>query len=106
MHASIIILLFRGKDFRKSFASVGDLLAVTKVPIMCLTASAPPDIESGILQALHLRDPVFIRGSLNRPNIFYCVRKKSSLEVSINSLKGNYTYCIIFRVISLELQTV
>lgn len=52
---------------------------------MCLTASAPADIERQIVEALHLSDPVYVRGSLNRPNVFYAVCTKSSLEVSVHA---------------------
>ena len=78
----ILVFLYRGKDFRKCFASVGDVIALAKVPIMSLTASAPPRVETELVKALHLSDPVYIKESLNRPNIFYSVAKKSSLEVS------------------------
>ena len=80
----IVMLLtdFRGPDFRKAFKRIGGLRALTKVPFMCLTASAPPAIEAEILESVGLHDSVFIRQPINRPNIFYSILKKSGLSVS------------------------
>ena len=73
---------YRGKDFRKSFSVLGDLRALTKAPVLSMTASAPPRVEAELVRQLHLRNPVFVKSSLNRPNIFLCLRTKSKLEVS------------------------
>ena len=73
----------RGKDFRKSFSILGDLRALSKAPVLSMTASAPPHIEAELVRLLHLKNPVFVKSSLNRPNIFLCIRTKSKLEVSM-----------------------
>ena len=75
--------MYRGKDFRKSFSILGDLRALTKAPVLSMTASAPPRVEAELVQLLHLKNPVFVKSSLNRANIFLCIRTKSKLEVSI-----------------------
>ena len=41
---------YRGSDFRKSFAVIGDLQALTKAPVMALTASAPPHVEAELVK--------------------------------------------------------
>lgn len=63
--------LFRGADFRTSFRSIGGLRALTAVPFMALSASAPPAVAKSIEDSLHLKSPVHISHSLDRPNIFY-----------------------------------
>ena len=75
-------ILCRGKDFRTSFEKIGSLRAFTDVPIMALTASAPADIQATIINSLHLENPVFVRGDVDRPNIFLSVSGIKSLSVS------------------------
>jgi len=65
-----------------AFDKIGGLRALTKVPFMCLTASAPPHIESEIVESVGLINPVFVKNPINRANIYYCVLKKSSMTVS------------------------
>ena len=78
--AHIIVKSFhcnhRGRDFRRAFSHIGDIRALTPVPVMSLTASAPCVVLSDIVKSLHMKDPVFVRHSLDRPNIFYSVAKK------------------------------
>ena len=72
----------RGSNFRSSFAELGGLRALTDVPFLALTASAPPEIEDLIVQSLHLRSPVIVSRTLDRPNIFFSMSKSFGLEVS------------------------
>ena len=53
-----IIHVNRGKDFRKSFSILGDLRALTKAPVLSMTASAPPHVETELVKLLHLKNPV------------------------------------------------
>ena len=46
----IIFTINRGSDFRLSFAELGRLRALTSVPFMALTASAPPETQDFIVQ--------------------------------------------------------
>ena len=62
----------RGKDFRTSFSRIGGLRALTRAPIISLTASAPPAIEEQ-LESLSMHSPTFIKYTLDCPNIFYRV---------------------------------
>ena len=64
-----------------AFDKIGGLRVLTKVPFMCLTASAPPYIESEIVESVGLINPVFVKNPINRANIYY-VLKKSSMTVS------------------------
>ena len=82
-YMSCHITLHRGPDFRRAFHKIGGLRALTKVPFMCLTASASPEIESEIVDSVRLINPVFVKNPINRANIYYCVVKKSSMTVSM-----------------------
>lgn len=74
--------LHRGKDFRTSFGKIGGLRALTKAPVISLTASAPPVVEQQLIESLSMHDATFIKHTLDRPNIFYSVMKKTSMAVS------------------------
>ncbi len=52
---------------------------------MSLTASAPASVEADIVSSLSLSNTVYIKHSLNRPNIYLTVKTKSSFAVSSNS---------------------
>ena len=82
-YMSCHIALHRGPDFRTAFHKIGGLRALTKVPFVCLTASASPRIESEIVDSVGLINPVLVKNSINRANIYYCVVKKSSMTVSM-----------------------
>ena len=75
-------MFHRGETFRKAFRHIGGLRALTKAPFMALTASAPPEIEREINLSLSLTDPIVVKHSLNRPNMYICIDKKSSCLVS------------------------
>lgn len=78
------MLVYRGSDFRVSFKSIGGLRALTDVPFMALSASAPPLVAKSIEESLHLKSPVHISHSLDRPNIFFSYAKSKGVAVSIS----------------------
>ena len=75
-------ILCMGKDFRTSFEKIGSLRAFTDVPVMALTASASADIQATIINSLHLENPVYVCGDVDRPNIFLSVSGIKSLSVT------------------------
>lgn len=76
------VWVFRGSDFRTSFRRIGGLRALTSAPFMALSASAPPTIAKAIEESLHLKAPVSISHSLDRPNIYFSFSKSKGLAVS------------------------
>ena len=72
----------RGPQFRRAFARIGGLRALTKVPFMALTASAPPTVEDKIINSLCLCDPVKVKLDLNQPDIYISTIKGTALAVS------------------------
>ena len=77
------VFFCRGPTFRTAFQKLGGLRAITKAPIMALTASAPPAFEREIVNSLALDNTVVVREQLNRPNIYISVGKKLSITVSL-----------------------
>ena len=71
-------IVLRGAQFHRAFERIG---ALTKVPFMALTASAPPTVEDKIINSLCLCDPVKVKLHLNRPNIFISTIKGTALRV-------------------------
>ena len=91
---------YRGSDFRKSFAGIGDLRALTNAPVMALTASAPPHVEAELVKSLHLQKTVYVKQPLDRPNTFYAVYKKTSMVVRVAKVDN---FIIIYIVILMQL---
>lgn len=74
--------IVRGKNFRADFDRIGGLRALTSVPFMALTASAPSNVQSTIVASLQLDNPVYVSGNLDRPNIYMSATPITSLIVS------------------------
>ena len=72
----------RGHDFRKAFSKIGSLRAMTKVPFMALTASAPSGIQTEIISSLYMSSPVVICCDLDRLNIFLSSSPVKAMFVS------------------------
>ena len=68
---------------RTDFEKIGGLRALTSVPFMALTASAPPEVRATIIKLLHLSNPVYVEGSLDRPNIYMSASTIKSVNVSV-----------------------
>lgn len=60
-----------GHDFRPEYLRLGELRQVTDAPMIALTATATPAVQSEIGSALGLRRPVRITGSFARPNLAF-----------------------------------
>ena len=85
------LCVHRGHDFRTAFDKLGGLRALTDAPFMALTASAPANTQSKIIESLHLKDPIVVSQSLDRANIFLSASPIRSVNVSYR-----YVIVIIF----------
>ncbi|KAI0032910.1 ATP-dependent DNA helicase, partial [Vararia minispora EC-137] len=92
-----------GRDFRCSFTQLSMLRQTfPKVPIMAVTATAPPVILHDIVSTLGLRDCLRLEQSYNRANLYYSVLAKprniaEEIEKTIKENYGGQTgiiYCI------------
>ncbi|XP_026441296.1 ATP-dependent DNA helicase Q-like 3 [Papaver somniferum] len=70
-----------GHDFRPSYRKLSSLRNhLPGVPILALTATAVPKVQKDVMDSLCLQQPLVLRSSFNRPNIYYEVRYKDLLE--------------------------
>ncbi|KAJ3039708.1 hypothetical protein HDV00_011940 [Rhizophlyctis rosea] len=72
-----------GHDFRMEYRQLGLIRRnFPNIPLMALTATATPKVQSDILTNLALRDDLLIaKTTFNRPNLSYSVSKKSPGKV-------------------------
>jgi ATP-dependent DNA helicase RecQ len=63
-----------GHDFRPDYLALGALTETFPgVPVAAFTATATLKVQDDIVRRLQLRDPLVVRASFNRPNLFYAV---------------------------------
>ncbi|KAL5208169.1 hypothetical protein ABZP36_032604 [Zizania latifolia] len=89
-----------GHDFRPSYRKLSSLRnQFPDIPILALTATAVPKVQKDVISSLCLRNPVILRASFNRPNIFYEVRYKDLLDDTYSDisdlLKSSGNVCSI-----------
>ncbi|KAJ9172601.1 hypothetical protein P3X46_015818 [Hevea brasiliensis] len=89
-----------GHDFRPSYRKLSSLRnCLPDVPILALTATAVPNVQKDVIQSLCLQDPLVLKSSFNRSNIYYEVRYKDLLDdayVDLSSvLKSSGDVCAI-----------
>jgi ATP-dependent DNA helicase RecQ len=57
-----------------------------KIPVIALTATATPKVQSDIVKNLGLRNPKIFISSFNRPNLYYEVQPKINLDQTNKSI--------------------
>jgi ATP-dependent DNA helicase RecQ len=76
-----------GHDFRPDYHTLSDLVTLfPDVPVAAFTATATHMVQHDILDKLTLRNPLIVRASFDRPNLFYDVRFKENTDVQLVSL--------------------
>jgi ATP-dependent DNA helicase RecQ len=66
-----------GHDFRPDYLALGQLTELfPALPVAAFTATATMKVQQDIITRLRLRDPLLVRASFNRPNLFYRVIAK------------------------------
>ncbi len=77
-----------GHDFRPEYRRLKEMteLINPNVPIIALTATATPKVQSDIAKNLGLRDPNIFISSFNRDNLYYEVLPKVNLEQTNKSI--------------------
>ncbi len=77
-----------GHDFRPEYRRLRDIMDLIneKVPVIALTATATPKVQSDIVKNLGLRDPNIFISSFNRSNLYYEVVPKVKKEQTVKSI--------------------
>jgi len=77
-----------GHDFRPEYRRLKEMTELINpdVPIIALTATATPKVQSDIVKNLGLRDPNIYISSFNRPNLYYEIQPKVNLEQTNKSI--------------------
>ena len=90
-----------GHDFRPEYRRIRDMVQqIGRAPIIALTATATPKVQSDIQKNLGIMDATVFKSSFNRPNLFYEVRDKVEPEKDIiryikqHPGKSGIIYCL------------
>jgi ATP-dependent DNA helicase RecQ len=77
-----------GHDFRPEYRRLKEMMDQINpdIPIIALTATATPKVQSDIVSTLGLRNPKIFISSFNRPNLYYEIRPKVKKDQTIKSI--------------------
>jgi ATP-dependent DNA helicase RecQ len=77
-----------GHDFRPEYRRLKEMMELINpdVPIIALTATATPKVQSDIVKNLGLRNPAIFISSFNRGNLYYEVLPKVNLDQTNKSI--------------------
>ena len=90
-----------GHDFRPEYRRIRNIIEeISVAPIIALTATATPKVQSDIIKNLGMTDATVFKSSFNRPNLYYEIRDKSDPKKDIiryirqNPGKSGIIYCL------------
>ncbi|MBC6492812.1 DNA helicase RecQ [Flavihumibacter stibioxidans] len=77
-----------GHDFRPEYRRLREMMDQIneQVPVIALTATATPKVQSDIVKNLGLRDPEIFISSFNRSNLYYEIQPKIRKDQTIKSI--------------------
>ena len=77
-----------GHDFRPEYRRIKEMIKGIdeRIPIIALTATATPKVQSDILKNLAMEAPNVFMSSFNRPNLYYEVLAKRKKEETIKDI--------------------
>ena len=90
-----------GHDFRPEYRRIRTIIDdIGNAPVIALTATATPKVQSDILKNLGITDAKVFKSSFNRPNLYYEIRDKSDPKRDIIKYirqrpgKSGIIYCL------------
>ena len=90
-----------GHDFRPEYRRINEIVSqIGKAPMIALTATATPKVQSDIQKNLGMTNARVFKSSFNRPNLYYEIRDKSDAKREIikfikeNPGKSGIIYCL------------
>ncbi len=77
-----------GHDFRPEYRRLRDMMTEINpdIPVIALTATATPKVQSDIIKNLGLKEPKIFISSFNRPNLYYEIQPKIKKDQTIKSI--------------------
>ena len=77
-----------GHDFRPEYRRLREMMDVISPgsPVIALTATATPKVQSDIVKNLGLREPNIYISSFNRPNLYYEILPKVKKDQTLKSM--------------------
>lgn len=77
-----------GHDFRPEYRRLREMMDIINpdIPVVALTATATPKVQSDIVKNLGLRDPNIFISSFNRPNLYYEIQPKIKKDQTVKSI--------------------
>ncbi len=77
-----------GHDFRPEYRRLREIMDQidAKIPVIALTATATPKVQSDIVKNLGLRDPKIFISSFNRANLYYEVQPKLKKDQTVKNI--------------------
>ena len=77
-----------GHDFRPEYRRLREMMDIInkEVPVIALTATATPKVQSDIVKNLGLREPNIFISSFNRPNLYYEILPKVKKDQTVKSI--------------------
>ena len=77
-----------GHDFRPEYRRLREMMTEINpdIPVIALTATATPKVQSDIIKNLHLKDPKIFISSFNRANLYYEIQPKIGKDQTIKNI--------------------
>jgi ATP-dependent DNA helicase RecQ len=77
-----------GHDFRPEYRRLREMIDIINpnIPVIALTATATPKVQSDIVKNLGLRKPAIFISSFNRPNLYYEIQPKINVDQTNKSI--------------------
>ncbi|HWN88364.1 MAG TPA: DNA helicase RecQ [Chitinophagaceae bacterium] len=77
-----------GHDFRPEYRRLREMMIQINpdIPMIALTATATPKVQSDIVENLNLQDPKIFISSFNRPNLYYEIIPKINKDDTLKNM--------------------